>query len=765
MNILLVAKESPETLKLVREILRAPFGPHTVKRAGDIGSALLELEQVGIEVLVLEVDSRSPQPLTPLQQIRARDAALPIIVLVDETEDPSSLSVLRLGAQDILGKDRLTGESVSRAARYALERTLLDRELREREEQYRRIVETAEEGIWIIDSRDRTTFVNPKMTQLLGYSQQEMEGKSPLDFMDDEARAIAIPRLAARRRGETARLDMRYRRKDGRALWTVITTSPNFDECGRYQGAMALVTDVSDRKEKEEAIFRLAALVESSADAIVSVDLDGTVISWNHAAESLYGYSTGEAQGRSIRFIVPPDRQTELDVILTRVRKGQATPTFETIRKHREGRLIPVMVSVSPIFDSQGTLIAASAIIRDISAQQKLQEQFRQAQKMEAVGRLAGGVAHDFNNLLTVICGYASLLLTQKGGEIPHREELEEINRAGERAAALTRQLLAFSRKQVLNPMVTCLNPLIKDLEKMLRRLIGEDIQLSTVLQADLGKVKVDLGQMEQVLMNLAVNARDAMPQGGHLIIETRNVVVEKGSIGGNADLAPGAYTVLSVSDTGIGMDKEVQSHLFEPFYTTKGIGKGTGLGLSTIYGIVRQSGGYITVYSESGKGSCFKVYLPNTTAATQALPSAPPSTGSKGGTEKILVVEDNEMVRKLTCEILERKGYRVRSVGSAEEALEFFSRDGMPDLLLTDMVLPGMDGLSLCRSAAQQKCGLPRLLMTGYTEEAMLRQGVSDCGLPLLHKPYSPTGLLAAVRGALGGSGTAVRSAARSAR
>jgi len=763
MNILLVAKETPETLKLAREILRAPFGPHTVKRAADINGALLQMEQVGIEVLALELDSRSPQPLAPLQQIRARDAALPIIVLVDHTEDPSSLEALRLGAQDILGKDRLTGESVSRAARYALERTLLDRELREREEQYRRIVETAEEGIWIIDSHDRTTFVNRKMTQLLGYSQEEMLGKSPLDFMDDEARAISIPRLAAKRQGETARLDMRYRRKDGSTLWAVITTNPNFDERGRYQGAMALVTDVSDRKEKEEAIFRLAALVESSADAIISVDLDGKVLSWNHAAESLYGYSTKEALGRSIRFIVPPDRQVEMDVILTRVRKGEATATFETLQKHRDGRLIPVSAGISPILDPQGRLIAASAIVRDISAQHKLQEQFRQAQKMEAVGRLAGGVAHDFNNLLTVICGYASLLLTQKG-DIPHREELEEINRAGERAAGLTRQLLAFSRKQVLNPMVTCLNPLIKDLEKMLRRLIGEDIQLSTVLQADLGKVKVDLGQMEQVLMNLAVNARDAMPQGGHLIIETRNILVEKGSIGGNVDVVPGSYTVLSVSDTGIGMDKEVLSHLFEPFYTTKGIGKGTGLGLSTIYGIVRQSGGYITVYSEPGKGSCFKVYLPNTTAATQAHPSAAPSTGSKGGTEKILVVEDNEMVRKLTCEILERKGYRVRAVGSAEEALEFFSRDGMPDLLLTDMVLPGMDGLSLCRSAAQQKCGLKRLLMTGYTEEAMLRQGVSDCGLPLLHKPYSPTGLLAAVRGALGGSGTAVRHAAHSA-
>ncbi|MBV8880234.1 MAG: PAS domain S-box protein, partial [Planctomycetaceae bacterium] len=725
MNILMLAGQTPENLRLQRELRDAAFGPHTVKHVATRAEAVDELEHLGIEALVMELAPDAAAPLDELQALLSRETSVPVIALIDQAGNPLALEALRMGAQDVLAKDRLTGESLSRAARYALERTLLSRELRERDEQYRRIVETAEEGIWTIDAHDRTVFANRKMTELVGYTLEEMIGKTPLDFMDDEARAIAIPRLAAKRKGEIATFEMCYRRKDGNAVWTSITTNPTFDERGRYQGAMALVTDISERREKEEALHRLVALVESSADAIISVDLDGKVLSWNQAAGKLYGYSTKEAIGRSIRFIVPPDRQIEMDQILTRVRKGEPVPTFDTVRKHQDGHAVPVSVGISPILDARGRLVAASAIVRDISSQQKLQDQFRQAQKMEAVGRLAGGVAHDFNNLLTVICGYASLLLTRNGEATSMKEEIEEINRAGERAASLTRQLLAFSRKQVLEPQIISLNPVLKDLEKMLRRLIGEDIQLSTVLQEDLGKVKVDVGQMEQVVMNLVINARDAMPHGGRLIIETRNVVLESGTVGAALELRAGAYVVLSVSDTGVGMTKEIQSHLFEPFYTTKGVGKGTGLGLSTLYGIVRQSGGHVAVYSEPGKGSCFKIYLPNTTASAQMLPAVKPKVGTEGGTESILVVEDNEMVRKLTCEVLTRKGYRVRSVGSAEDALKSFEHDLYPDLLLTDMVLAGMNGLDLCRSAARQKCGLRRLLMTGYTEEAMLHQGV----------------------------------------
>lgn len=751
MRILLIAEDNPENARLATGVEMAPFGPHSVMHVGSLGEALIHLDDLRTDVVVLDLDTASSTPIRLIQEVRLQRSCLPILVLIDYPNPDLSLEALRQGAQDVLAKERLTPEALSRAARYALERTILTRELGERDRQYRRIVETAEEGIWTIDAQDRTVFANPKMTQLLGYSLDEMIGQSPLAFLDAEAQAIAVPKLAAVRRGEIARLEIRLRRKDGSALWTAVTANPTFNEDGRYEGALAVVTDIGDRREKEEALCRLAALVESSADAIISIDLEGTVMSWNRSAETLYGYSEKEALGRSIRFVVPPEGQVELDGILCRNRKGESTPAFETVRKHRDGHLIPVSIQISPMRNSQGKLIAAVAIVRDISAQHKLQGQFRQAQKMEAVGRLAGGVAHDFNNLLTVINGYSEMVLGRLTEEDPSRSDVEEILRAGQRAGALTRQLLAFSRKQVLSPQVTSLNPMIRTLEKMLQRLIGEDIQLSTVLQEDLGNVKVDLGQMEQVIMNLAVNARDAMPRGGRLQIETRNTVVEEGQVGTSSALPPGAYVRLSVTDTGVGMDKDIQSHLFEPFFTTKGIGKGTGLGLSTIYGIVRQSGGAITVYSEPGNGTCFKVYLPRTTASAEADSIAKCGISTLRGTETILVVEDSETIRRMTCQILEKQGYHVRSASTAEAGIESFSREGFPDLLLTDMILPGMSGSALCRNAAQQKWGIKRLLMTGYTEESVANQGMLNVGLPLLQKPFSPTELLTAVRRALG--------------
>ncbi len=751
MRILMVAPETPENHQLARGLAAAPFGPHAVRHAGTLKEALVDLDDLRTDVLILELDPSSPTPLSPIQEVRVQQASLPILLLCDHPDHALSLEALRMGAQDVLPKDRLTADALSRASRYALERTILTRELRERDDQYRRIFESAEEGIWTLDDRDRTLVVNPKMSQLLGYGPGEMVGRSPLDFVDEESRGIAMDRLASIHRGESARLEIRLRRKDGGPFWAAVTASPSFDEDGRYRGALGFVTDLGDRREKEEALHRLAALVDSSVDAIVTLDLEGNVMGWNRAAERLYGYSEQEALGRSIRFVAPPDRQVELDGILCRIRKGESTPIYETTRKHRDGHLLAVSVQVSPVRDSRGRLIAASAIVRDISPLQKLQNEFRQAQKMEAVGRLAGGVAHDFNNLLTVINGYSQMILGRLPQDDPIRADAEEILRAGERAGALTRQLLAFSRKQILDPQVLSLNPMIRDLGKMLRRLIGEDIQLSTVLDEGLGNVKVDLGQMEQVLMNLTVNARDAMPRGGRLVIETRNVAVEKGLVGAAPAIPPGDYVLLSVTDTGVGMDKEVQSHLFEPFFTTKGIGKGTGLGLSTIYGIIRQSGGYLSVYSEVGKGSCFKIYLPNTTAPASPGRAEAPALASLRGTESILVVEDSEVIRRLTCEILTQGGYRVRSAPTAESALESLSREGFPDLLLTDLVLSGMTGLELCRQAARQNWGLKRLVMTGYTEETTVRQGLLDLQVPMLHKPFGPTDLLTAVRRALG--------------
>jgi len=377
------------------------------------------------------------------------------------------------------------------------------------------------------------------------------------------------------------------------------------------------------------------------------------------------------------------------------------------------------------------------------------EEQLRQSQKMEAVGRLAGGVAHDFNNLLTVIGGYCALSLPQLGETDPLQRNMMEIQKAADRAKALTGQLLAFSRKQVLQPRVLNLNEVVHSMEKMLQRLIGEDIDLSTIFEAPLGRVKADPGQIEQVVMNLAVNARDAMPRGGKLTISTNNVIIDQTMHIRNRALEPGQYIVLAISDNGMGMTEEVQSHLFEPFFTTKGLGKGTGLGLATCHGIICQSGGDIRVYSELNSGTTFRIYLPRTDAMLDAVGNNEPKPLPKGS-ESILVVEDEPAVRTLAVLILRQRGYQVQESGNAFEALELIRKSGPFHLVLTDVIMPQMSGKSLCDQIMSQRPDIKVLLMSGYTDDALAHHGVLDEGLSFLEKPFSPAQLTRKVRDVL---------------
>jgi two-component system cell cycle sensor histidine kinase/response regulator CckA len=393
--------------------------------------------------------------------------------------------------------------------------------------------------------------------------------------------------------------------------------------------------------------------------------------------------------------------------------------------------------------------------VRDKIEHRKLEEQLRQAQKMEAIGRLAAGVAHDFNNLLTVITGYAQVVRDRLPLEDSSREDLEEVVRASERAGSLTRQLLAFGRKQVLRPRVLDLNSIVRDLEKMLRRVIGKNVAIEMTLDPALGRVHADQGQMEQVILNLAVNARDAMPEGGTLTIETRNMEVKGRPGPAQETLAPGPYVTLVVGDTGCGMSEEVKAHLFEPFFTTKEVGKGTGLGLSTVYGIVRQSAGSITVHSEPGRGTTFKIHLPRSDQPVESpspmLSSAPKTEGS----ETILVVEDQEPVRKLIRSILKRKGYTVLEAQGGKEAVAVFqSRGEAVHLLLTDLMLTGMSGRDLAMLLTGARPTLKVLYMSGYAEEAALHQGLLGQGTSFLPKPFTPEDLVCRVRHILDSSG-----------
>jgi CheY-like chemotaxis protein len=363
---------------------------------------------------------------------------------------------------------------------------------------------------------------------------------------------------------------------------------------------------------------------------------------------------------------------------------------------------------------------------------------------MEAVGRLAGGVAHDFNNLLTIINGFAALLSRQTSAEDPRHEQLKEILTAGETAASLTRQLLAFSRRQLLEPRVLGLNSVVADIENMLRHLIGEDVELVTTLQPDLGRVKVDPGQIEQVIMNLVVNARDAMPQGGKLLIETSDVEIDEDYVRSHAPMLPGKYVMMAVSDTGCGMDLETQAHIFEPFFTTKEEGRGTGLGLATVYGIVKQSGGFIWVYSEPGRGSTFKIYFPRVEEVLPTAKTVKVRAQRVEGSKTVLVVEDEAGVRSLVCQALAAHGYKVLEAAGAARALKISKQHTQPiDLLLTDVVMPRTSGKELAKRLSSLHPETKVLYMSGYTDDAVVRLGLSEGGTPFLQKPFGPDALL----------------------
>ena len=523
------------------------------------------------------------------------------------------------------------------------------------------------------------------------------------------------------------------------------------DEHANVSRVIGTAQDITERKKTENKLRQLATIVESSDDAIVSRTLDGTIQSWNGAAERMYEYSAAEAIGKPISILYPHGQRDEILAILEKIKRGDIVRNFETIRATKDGKQIHIALTVSPIKDVSGRIVGASAIGRDITESKQMEDMFRQAQKMEAVGRLAGGVAHDFNNMLSVIIGYSELLLERADTDGQVRKQCEEIKRAGDRAASLTRQLLAFSRQQVLEPRVLNLNTSVAEIEKMLRRLIGEDIDLRTSLDPTLGLVKADPGQIEQVIMNLAVNARDAMPKGGKLIIETSNTELDDEYALHHPPCIVGRYVILAVTDSGVGMSQETKARIFEPFFTTKELGKGTGLGLSTVYGVAKQSGGYIWVYSEPGQGSVFKLYLPRVDGSEGQIRPAKSASELLAGTETVLLVEDEQSVRALTRNLLEQGGYTVLEADNGAHAVEIAKQHHGPiHLLLTDVVMPGMNGPAVAEMILPIHPEAKTLYVSGYSSSFGTQTGLVPAGANLFQKPFSRAALLRKVRNLL---------------
>jgi len=501
------------------------------------------------------------------------------------------------------------------------------------------------------------------------------------------------------------------------------------------------------QQDLRHANEHLETVIQASPFAIVAVDPDGTVRSWNSAAESMFGWTEQDVLGRIPPF-VNSSQAAEFHDKIQQTIQGGLIAGLERRRQRKDGSTIDVAIWTAPLQDNAGSITSIILAIADISERKKLEEQLRHSQKMEAVGRLAGGVAHDFNNLLTIINGYGHMMIGALTSQDRLRSHAEQILKAGNQAAALTTQLLAFSRRQVIQPKPVDLNHLITNLEKMLRRVIGENIVLYTLLGEELDRVKADPNQMEQVLINLVANARDAMPQGGALTISTRNVTLENPLTCEGNEILPGCYVEIAVSDTGEGMDEETRSHLFEPFFTTKERGKGTGLGLSSVYGSIRQNGGGIVVHSESGRGAEFLIYLPQLSEPASAAKTEPAAKGFHRGCETILLVEDEAEVRKMLRESLTSAGYRVLEAADGTDALRKWEHEARSiDLLVTDVVMPLLNGRELAKRLTSVAPHIQIIYISGYADDVLAYHGTLAPDTVLIQKPFSPAELMLKVR------------------
>jgi two-component system, cell cycle sensor histidine kinase and response regulator CckA len=607
------------------------------------------------------------------------------------------------------------------------------------------------EGVQILDFEWRYLYLNNAAAQHGRRPRHELIGRTMMEVYPgiDQTEMFGLLRRCMTERTPQHMVNA-FTYPDGQLAWFDLRMDPV------PMGVLILSVDVTERRATIEELRRsredLVTTLQCMADGVITTDVAGHVTGMNPAAEALIGRSEEDAQGHAldelIRFVnqktgEPVEHPVD-KVLRDGLRIGLAN---DTVLVAHDGRRTPIASSGAPLRDASGAIRGVVLVLRDMKQEHELTAQLQQAQKMEAIGRLAGGVAHDFNNLLTVISGYSELVLQNMTPDHEFRTELEEIHHAGAQAASLTRQLLAFSRRQVLQPEVLDVNEIVGRMDRILRRLIGEDIDVVTRLRPKLDLVLADHGQIEQIIMNLVVNARDAMPSGGRLTLETANVTLDDTYVATHPDARSGPHVMIAVSDTGSGMDAETQARIFEPFFTTKERGKGTGLGLSTVYGIVKQSGGNVWVYSEVGRGTTFKLYFPRAEASTplEQVPAgrAPAPTG-----QTILVVEDQPAVRALITSVLEKAGYRVVAAGDPDGAVSLCRQhDGDIDLLLTDVVLPGADGRELARRVLALRPGVRVVYMSGYTDDAIVHHGVLEPGTAFIEKPITADMLLRKVR------------------
>jgi PAS domain S-box-containing protein len=691
---------------------------------------------------------------------------IPLIMLTGFGDRGLDLQAMDSGAADYLSKADLTPELLDRTIRYALRHSHAVHRLRESEEQlralvaeqrlaqsalaesegeYRSMFDASPVGLAHADLEGRWIRVNRRLREMLGYPQDGEDARDlpPLAHLDVLAAPDARDALlrGARERLETERP---YRRPDGGQLWARAHIQLHRDAAGAPRYFIAAFEDVSARKSAEEELHRalrqLQAVVSSLPMTVWALDSRGIITFSEGRLLARFGLKPGETIGQS-QLELYRDNPEVLDA----TRRALAGDQLHLTLAVHDGIF---ETWYTPLRADDGVLAGTIGVAVEITDRLRLEEQFRQAQKMEAVGRLAGGVAHDFNNLLTAIIGYGELAISAlpEGSEV--RADVEEMYKAGQSAAGLTRQLLAFSRSQMLQPQGLVLNDVVTRMDSLLRRVIGEDVVLETQLGAGVHPVYADPSQLEQIVVNLAINARDAMPAGGRLTIETGHVDLDAGHAGRHEGSSPGPHVQLTIADTGTGMSPEIRARIFEPFFTTKERGKGTGLGLATVYGIVRQSGGSIDVETGVGRGTTFRIYLPVAPERAAAAPvPGPMSEEELRGSETILLVEDQEEVRSVARDILQRHGYVVLEAARPSQAIAIGQSSRAIDLLLTDLVLPDMSGRLLAAQLRNARPTIKVVYTSGYTDDRTVLRDVADAGFPFVQKPFTAAALLSKIR------------------
>ncbi len=750
LRILIVNDVPDAALEIVRE-LRREFSPswEQVATAEEMETAL---DKGGWHLVLSDYLLPKFSGLHALRILQRRGIDLPFIMVSGQAGEDAAVEAMRAGAHDYLIKDRLArlipaikrelSEAVVRRERMEAEAALTATEAR-----FQSLVEQSLVGIFMLQE-DVFTYVNPKFAQIFGYRPEQLiEARSLLDLVarDDEIRVVTQFLRPLKELCEPLHFFFQGRRADGAGVELEVNGART--ELNGSPAVIGTLLDITQRKRAEAELSTLWRAVEQSPVSVMITGLSGRIEYVNPKVLEVTGYAQDELVGRTPGMLKSESMGRELYHELWQTISSGREWHGELHNKKKSGELFWESGSISAVKNPEGRITHFVWLKEDVTERKRVIDQMRQAQKMEAVGLLAGGIAHDFNNLLTVINGYSTLIIKSldKGAEL--RTEAEQILRAGERAADLTRQLLSFSRRQILEPRVLDANRQLNSVQQMLARLIGEHIALVIRLADDTGCIKIDPGQFEQVVMNLVVNARDASETGGEIAIETANCDLDEEFALQHAGSQAGSYVRISVSDRGLGMTEEVKRRLFEPFFTTKEMGRGTGLGLATVYGIVKQSGGYIEVISQPDQGARFNIYLPRVFQAPEPLEKQALDEQS-AGTQTLLVVEDEPGVLALVVRILRQRGFNVLETTDPQHGVELFEQHAdRIDMLLTDLVMPSMSGPALAETLTRKKPRLPVLFMSGHTDNKLALEKMLEKGVQFLPKPFTGDGLIRKVR------------------